>query len=381
MIDRGAIPSKRHARFVVAYLLMAIPTVTVSHHAVAEEKSPVNQEMIPVAEADATKTIVHIIEEQVNAAAAGGARPVTRDAHAKAHGCVIADVTVLPGLPKELREGVFAKPRSFRAWIRFSNGNGTPQDDHIGDGRGMAIKLTGVGGRKILAGESMANTQDFVMINYPVFFTRNAADYVIFQKLAAANKAGEFFRDHPHERQISEAITSRTIDQVFEQRYFSMTPYALGRHYIKFSALPIVCGSGIPITPSSASPPVGNPNYLRDGMTGWLKDKDACFNLAIQLQTDPAVMPVEDPTIEWDERKAPFVDVASIRITKQQFDSVAQRTFCENLSYTPWHSLAAHHPVGGINRIRKVVYETISKLRHRLNKAPRAEPTGLETFN
>ena len=82
-----------------------------------------------------------------------------------------------------------------------------------------------------------------------------------------------------------------------------------------------------------------------------------------------------------NETKAPFIEVATIRIPKQRFDSDAQQTFCENLSYTPWHALAEHRPAGGINRIRKVVYEGISVLRHKLNKTPRIEPTGDETFN
>ena len=58
------------------------------------------------------------------------------------------------------------------------------------------------------------------------------------------------------------------------------------------------------------------------------------------------------------------------------FDSEAQRAFGENLSYTPWHSLAEHRPLGGINRARKVVYRAISMFRHECNHAPRREPTG-----
>lgn len=83
----------------------------------------------------------------------------------------------------------------------------------------------------------------------------------------------------------------------------------------------------------------------------------AQYSSAQQNQTDPANQPVEDPTILWDERKAPFVEVANIRIPKQTFDSEAQQDFCENLSFTPWHALPEHRPVGGINRMRKAVYE------------------------
>jgi hypothetical protein len=37
--------------------------------------------------------------------------------------------------------------------------------------------------------------------------------------------------------------------------------------------------------------------------------------------------------------------------------------------------------LGLVNRVRKVAYREISRLRHDLNSAPRAEPTGDETFD
>ena len=101
---------------------------------------------------------------------------------------------------------------------------------------------------------------------------------------------------------------------------------------------------------------------------------------AVQPRTDPTTQPIEDPTIEWSEREAPFVDVAKLRIPRQTFDTPAEQAFCENLSFTPWHAVAAQRPVGGINRVRKPVYAAISDLRHRLNAAPHAEPDGSETF-
>jgi len=47
---------------------------------------------------------------------------------------------------------------------------------------------------------------------------------------------------------------------------------------------------------------------------------------------------------------------------------------CEARSFTPWHSIAEHRPLGGISRVRKAVYQTISTLRHQLNGQPRVEP-------
>ena len=64
-------------------------------------------------------------------------------------------------------------------------------------------------------------------------------------------------------------------------------------------------------------------------------------------------MPVEDPTVEWT---APWQKVATIRIPPQSFDSPEQMAFGENLSFTPWHTLPEHRPLGGVNRARKRIY-------------------------
>jgi hypothetical protein len=119
-------------------------------------------------------------------------------------------------------------------------------------------------------------------------------------------------------------------------------------------------------------PSVDSPDKLRLAMAAQLKSHEARFEFLVQVQTDPVAMPVEDPTVEWN---APWQKVATIRIPPQTFDSPEQMTFCENLSFTPWHSLADHRPLGGINRSRKAIYRAISQQRHELNKVPRVEPT------
>ena len=98
-----------------------------------------------------------------------GKRPVLRDAHPKAHGLVSAQFIVLDGLPDELRHGVFKTPRTYNALIRFSAGNVEVQKDTVPQAAGMAIKLLGVDGEKLLEDEKDAKTQDFIMINAPIF--------------------------------------------------------------------------------------------------------------------------------------------------------------------------------------------------------------------
>src|SRR6266516_460199 len=65
---------------------------------------------------------------------------ILRDAHPKLHGCVRGQFSIAPNLPAELSLGVFAQPRTFPAWLRFSNQNAKVDPDSKPDIRGVAIK-------------------------------------------------------------------------------------------------------------------------------------------------------------------------------------------------------------------------------------------------
>jgi catalase len=310
-----------------------------------------------------------------------------RDAHAKAHGCVTAEFTVRDDLPEELRTGVFIPGHTYRAWIRFSNGNAAVLPDDKPDARGMAIKLMGVDGPKLLtsADEKDAKTQDFLMINYPVFFNRDVAEYEeLIRYQADGSKYGYFLQGlNPahwklRELFIGSRILGRIANPLYAQ-YYSMTAYALGveqgqgdpppyRHAMKYSARGC--------TPADhRSPDRSQDNYLRQGLAEDLAKSDACFEFLVQVQDPTKNMPIEDPTVRWSERDAPYQRVATIRIPKQVFDTRARNTFCENLSFSPWHGHVDHRPLGGLNRIRKAVYEGIAVYRHLRNGTDFREPT------
>lgn len=339
-------------------------------------------EVIAPGEDDATTRILNLIQLtlQNDHRAQGG--PMTRDAHAKHHGCVRGEFRVNPSLAPELRAGVFATPgASFPAWVRYSNGAGKAQADAKGDGRGMAIKLLRVPGEKLLDSERDAQTQDFLMINHPVFFVRNVEDYIDFTNASAAGNPLPFFFPSPNpfswrlpEFGVVAKITSQKVTDPLALRYWTMTPYQFGQREAKFSARPC---ADVKLPALRASP---DPDFLRANLRTHLEQADACYEFMVQLRTKPEAMPIEDPTVEWKESDSPFVSVARLTIPRQRFDAPAQMEFCENLSYTPWHSLPEHRPLGGINRVRRAVYEGISKLRHETNRAARSEPTGEERF-
>ncbi len=321
-------------------------------------------EIIPADETAAIATVTDAIKASVQAGFDKNGHAF-RDAHRKAHGCVQARFTVLGQLPPKVAQGLFATPRAYNAVVRFSNGSGSAADDHTADGRGMAVKVMGVGGAKLLSDEASAGTQDFIMINHPVFFVRNATDYVGFQKATASalGLTGWLVSHAFHEAPIIVATGTTKITNPLDQRYWSMTPYKLGTEQMKYSAKP--CAGSTFISTSDTA------NRLGENLTATLAAGAACFDFMVQTRTVPAQMPIEDPTIEWKEAQSPFVPVARIEIPAQTPESAEA---CEVRSYTPWHSIAEHRPLGGISRARKTIYLTISTLRHQLNGQPRIEP-------
>ena len=332
------------------------------------------EEYIPSDEAEQIDQIVAIhreVQEHVDRKL----EPVPRGQHPKQHGCVRAIFVVEPHLPANLRHGIFSEPRSYQALIRFSNGK--QSDDRLPDAHGMAIKLLGVDGEKVLATEKNARTQDFIMIDHPVFFVRNVADYVPlmrdFRRLSMGNMFSKgatglkFLFSPNYKHRILRQTAAKRPDSPLAIRYWSTTPSKLGPLAMKFSARS--AGTG-----GSPAARLDSKDKLRLALSEHLMRHEARFDFLVQIQTDPVTMPVEDPTVLWDEAASPYIKVATIRIPVQSFESDEQMALGENLSYTPWHSLPDHRPLGGINRARREVYEAIAARRHELNGVPMHEP-------
>src|SRR5687768_3729240 len=131
-----------------------------------------NIELPPADEAEDIRLALEALQKILRQGHERSGRP-QRDVHVKAHGCATAEFRVLPNLPPELAQGLFAEDRVFSAVVRFSNAAPLPQPDFLPDGRGLAIKLLEVAGDHLQSEASGARTQDFIMVNHPVFFARN----------------------------------------------------------------------------------------------------------------------------------------------------------------------------------------------------------------
>ena len=322
-------------------------------------------ERIREGEIDAAARLIATIRQEIQTVYQDG--DARRDAHPKAHGCVTAEFEVHADLPKSLQHGVFQPNKRYEALIRYSNGSPNASGKDItGDTRGMAVKLFGVPGEKLFPIPEQPDIQDFIMMSSPYFFINEAEGYAEFFEIVDEGAGWELLKIPfilgPRGSWNAYKMLSQTIVNPLTTRYWSVVPYQLGeadqRQAVKYSAKPCEASDQqIPDNPSD--------NYLREAMVSTLSNGDACMTFMVQPRTGD--LSVEDAILEWPEEEAPFYPVATITIPAQQFDTPANNAACENQSYNPWHALPAHKPLGMVNRLRRVVYESISNLRHEMN--------------
>ena len=121
-------------------------------------------------------------------------------------------------------------------------------------------------------------------------------------------------------------------------------------------------------------------NALRDEFSRFFKEEaEAVWELRVQLCTDLETMPVEDAHTEWSEKESPYLAVATLTAKTQEIYSDERRVFVdEKLSFNPWHALAAHRPLGNINRARFQAYAMSSKFRTDREGRTLGEPRSID---
>jgi hypothetical protein len=303
----------------------------------------------------------------------------SRALHAKGYG-VEGELTVLGELPEHAKAGLFAKPATYRAYVRYSNGDGRRQADSKGDVRGVAVKVLGVEGKKIIPGMEQEKTQDLLLIRTPAIPFRNADEFVAVVTAAQSNPllllprivgrlgVGRTFGLLP---QLAKGMKGSTAP-------LATTPY--------FSAAPVCCGpyaihyTLTPQAPPEPLAPVGlSPDGLRDDLVQRLAKGAVVYDLRLQFYVDDTKTPIEDASVEWKEEDAPFVTVARLTLPEQNLDSPKARKiadYVETLSFDPWHALVEHRPLGNIMRARNQAYRLST-----VERGAAKEPDGTERFD
>lgn len=310
-----------------------------------------------------------------------------RTSHAKSHGIARGELRVLDGLPPELRQGLFAEPRSYDVLVRFAHVPGEYLDDRkVSTPRGMSLKIFGVEGER-LSGHDEA-TQDFLLDTGKTFPAPNAKAFLA--TIAALQKA----TPAPEAIKQAVSVTSRATNAVLNavglnsanldffghppfhplaEAYYSQTPLRYGAYVAKLALLPAtdtlraLIGKTIDVSRDK--------DALRRAVTDHFRTHPAEYEVAIQLCTDPARMPIENASREWPEAESPYRPVARLTLPAQDtFGPIGKE---EALSFCPTHTLAAHRPLGSINRARMRAYEVMGASRRQQNGQPTAEPRTL----
>jgi hypothetical protein len=311
-----------------------------------------------------------------------------RSVHAKSHGLLRGQLTVL-ALPQPFAQGLFAVPKTYPVAIRLSTSPGDLLDDNVSTPRGFALKVIGVEGER-LPGSEGSVTQDFLLVNGPAFLAPSAKKFLGSLKLLAAttDRVPRLKRafsallrgtEKAIEAVGGESATLKGLGgqpetNILGETFFSQVPFLYGAHMAKWSVAPVS-----PELLTLKDAPV-DLNDKPDGLRAAVNDHFAAhggeWELRVQLCTSVEAMPIEDATVAWPEDQSPFVAVARITVPPQvAWDDARAAAMDEGLSFAPWHGLAAHRPLGSINRARRTAYASSVGARSPRGRCPVGEPT------
>ena len=318
------------------------------------------------------------------------ARHATRSVHAKSHGLLKAELTVLDGLPEPLAQGMFQRVRSYPAIMRFSTVPGDILADSISTPRGLGVKVIGVEG-PMLPEHQGEVTQDLVTINGKSFPSADSASFLEGVKLLEkhVNDSEAFKQLVSTAARTTEAVLeavgteSATLKgfghrqtHILGETFCTAAPLRYGNYMAKICLEPTSQNlKDLKDKPLDAGT---SHSALRDAVVDFFKTGEAIWDVKVQLCVDLEKMPIEDASVQWPEELSPYITVARLVAPPQDAYSAARRLYVDEiLSFNPWHALEAHRPLGNIMRARKKSYAASSQFRHATNGNPASEPRSI----
>ena len=257
-----------------------------------------------------------------------------RGGNTKTHGVVRAEVTVRNDVPAQ------HAPRHLRRAAHVQGlgallgpgPSGRPDIEDIGF-LSMAIKLMGVpgpeaDGRRAVHPGPVRHVRADVRHADARAKTRSCSTGAIRTRRSSTSSTS-------HESHVLDSIMNslwtRTQPVRLECQYFSTVPYLLGKgQAMKYSFHSrLALAHAVPNLPGR--PP---DDYLRQAMAATLARQDVEFDICVQMQTDPFLMPIENASVMWPTRLSPRVPAAAVRIPRQTFDSPEQIAFARVLTTT-----------------------------------------------
>lgn len=344
-----------------------------------------------IAEEDEAETIAGLSEAMHGIAAtvdqdSGHAQ---RGVHAKSHGLLRGSLRVLPNLPPDYSQGLFEHAGGeWEVVMRLSTTPGDLLGDKVSTPRGMAIKVISVPGERLPDGAGDV-TQDFVMVNGPVFLAPTAKQFLgnvkllaattdkapaLKQALSAALRGTEKALEAVGiESGAIKGLGGQALTHILGETFFTQAPILFGRYMAKLSLAPV--SPRLVALKDQEVDLDHKPNGLRGAVVDFMTENGAEWELRAQLCTDLQAMPIEDASVEWT---SPWIAVARITAPPQAGWTHGLSVLVDDgMQFSPWHCLAAHRPIGSIMRVRRAVYAASARFRAERNGAPLAEPHNL----
>lgn len=277
-----------------------------------------------------------------------------RALHRKQLTAARGQLEVLADLPEFARHGLFATPHEFDVWVRLSNGGLDRAPDRMPDVRGFALRVLGVQGDSAL-GNGPAKSQDFTLINQEAFAFPKSDEFVGFVAAAASGGAALLkFLVKQYGLLGGPARLLKMLKTVNK-------PFGGFATEPMFSAVPMACGPyavRVRLVPAAANGQAtggANKDWGADFSTR-LAGQDLHWDLQLQPFVSEALTPIEDASVNWP---TPYTTVARLTLPRQDNTQPAGKAFAEQVEagvFDPWQALAAHRPLGDVQRARKVVY-------------------------
>ena len=309
---------------------------------------------------------------------------------------------------------------------RYVEGSGDSVSKWEHGSRGMAVKVYDVGGEVIDADVDGQKNQDFLMINTPEFAFSDVRSYLFLTRALLASEFGsdsttlfalgkitlevimkaraatsmvptqeDFeklngFINSPQNIAkfkipqgfslqdlkkvvasllfIAGKIQTQAVRNPLQAQYFGASPFLFGEDRVmKFSVAP----AHLSVPAEFATDPAESmdDDFLSAALETTINsESDIVYDFKILLKENEFGKNnrlIEDATTTWSNDGFSEVDqyqnVAKLVIKLPQKSLADDK--CENLVFTPWHSLKEHQPIGSINRLRRSVY--IHSAKHR----------------
>lgn len=304
-----------------------------------------------------------------------------RATHAKSHGILRGRLDVHEDLADELAQGLFARPASYPVVARIATETGQLDDDRKPNARGLALKVLDVAGPKLHPEEPNTPVHDMLFNTLPWLPGGTAKTFTELTEIRE--------RYFAQPQNLAAALAERSDGEelaAFDRlanihplahAYYTQAAFRYGDYVAKIAALPAAARqrelAQRTITDSD------HRGILRELLASHTAEHETVFAIGAQLRTNAERMPVEDAGVDWPQNESPYRTVATVRLPRQDPYSPPRRVFADDrLAFRPMHGLAAHRPLGSINRLRRHVYDALGSQRFGLNAVSGTEMTDID---